>query len=341
MSKVELIEVASDDEGIRLDRWFRQHYPDVGQGQLQKLLRKGQIRLDGAKAKTSDRVVGGQIIRVPPMSANTGKAGDDSKKNSVQQKAPIPDYDRQFMNDMVIYRDHHVIVLNKPSGLAVQGGSGTKRHIDGLLPALVGEGAERPRLVHRLDKDTSGVLVIAATQKAARMLTAEFRTKDAKKLYWALVAGAPRPGTGKIDLALSKAMVDDRSGGREQMIPDEVEGKRALTYYETLERAGKKLAWLALYPQTGRTHQLRVHMAEIGSPIIGDGKYGGEESMPSEGESISSKLHLHARSVSIVNPGGGKLEVTAPLIGHMKDTWKFLGFQESEYAAILEWPEFS
>jgi len=242
---------------------------------------------------------------------------------------------------MVIYRDHHIIVLSKPSGLAVQGGSGTKRHIDGLLPALVEEGAERPRLVHRLDKDTSGVLVIAATIKAARMLTAEFRTRNAKKLYWALVAGAPRPGTGKIDLALSKAMIDDRSGGREQMIADEDDGKRAVTYYETLERAGQKLSWLALYPQTGRTHQLRVHMAEVGSPIIGDAKYCGDEAMPTEGEAISAKLHLHARAVSIPNPGGGILEVIAPLTGHMRDSWKFLGFQESDYATISEWPEFS
>jgi 23S rRNA pseudouridine955/2504/2580 synthase len=330
---VQHIDISADEDGMRLDRWFRQHFPDVGQGQLQKLLRKGNIRLDGVRVKANDRVTSGQTVRVPPLQpANrTGK---------VKKIPVISDQDRKFMSDMVIHRDHHVIILNKPSGLAVQGGSGTKVHIDGLLTALVPEGAEKPRLVHRLDKDTSGILVLAATAKSARSLTAAFRTKDARKLYWALVAGAPRPASGKVDLALSKAMCVTRSGGREQMIADAEGGKWAVTYYETLERAGQKLAWLALYPQTGRTHQLRVHMTEIGSPIIGDGKYGGEDAMPSDTDAFAPRLHLHARAISIPHPGGGRLEVLAPLRDHMCKSWQFLGFNENEHSEIPQWPEF-
>ncbi len=330
---VQHIEINPDEEGMRLDRWFRHHFPDLGQGQLQKLLRKGQIRLDGARVKANGRVLGGQVVRVPPLQVKP-QAGRIKKSPVITQQ------DREFINAMVIHRDHHVIILNKPSGLAVQGGSGTKIHIDGLLAGLVDEGAEKPRLVHRLDKDTSGILVLAATSKAARSLTAAFRTKEARKLYWALVSGAPRPASGKVDLALSKAMCVTRSGGREQMVADEEGGKWAVTYYETLERAGQKLAWLALYPQTGRTHQLRVHMAEIGSPITGDGKYGGEEAMASGSDAIAPRLHLHARAISIPHPGGGRLDVLAPLRDHMCKSWQFLGFAENDHSQIPQWPEF-
>ncbi len=341
MSGVHHIEVSSDEEGMRLDRWFRSHFPDVSQGQLQKLLRKGDIRVDGARAKANVHVVGGQSVRIPPL--NMSPKSDKEKQSN---KPKVSEQDRKYMNDMVIYRDHHVIVLNKPSGLAVQGGTGTKVHVDGLLPALVEEGAEKPRLVHRIDKDTSGILVLAATAKAARLLTEAFRGKEVRKLYWALVENAPRPAKGKVDMALSKAMTETRAGGREQMIVDEEDGKWAVTLYETLEKAGQKLAWVSLYPQTGRTHQLRVHMAEIGSPIIGDGKYGNrdaaedDEGRPSGFDVLSERLHLHARGVSIPNPSGGVLDIVAPLTGHMKKTWKSLGFNENEYPGVPNWPEF-
>lgn len=343
MSGVQHIQITEDEEGMRLDRWFREHFPQLGHGQLQKLMRKGQVRLDGSRVKANDRVETGQSVRVPPLGEKPSNG-----KTTQRKETTISDRDRKFMNDMVLHRDKNVIVLNKPSGLAVQGGSGTKVHIDGLLPALVEVGAERPRLVHRLDKDTSGILVLAASVKAARALTASFRTSDARKLYWALVAGAPRPGNGKIDLALSKAMTQTRSGGREQMVAGGEDAKRAITYYETLDRAGQRFAWMALYPQTGRTHQLRVHMAEIGSPIIGDGKYGGEDAMPVESDAgsnaLSSRLHLHARALSIPHPGGGQLNIIAPLRDHMRDSWKYLGFEENEYANIStidRWPEFT
>ncbi len=317
---------------MRLDRWFKGHFPALGHGQLQKLLRKGQIRLDGHRAKANDRVEAGQTIRIPPMPDEP--AARESGPNP--RKYTISDADREMLASCILHRDDAVIVLNKPPGLAVQGGSGTTRHLDGMLDALISSKGERPRLVHRLDKDTSGVLILAATAKAARFLTSAFRTKDVRKLYWALVNGVPDPLSGRIDLALSKSSVAGRTSGREQMIPDLEDGKRATTYYVVQERAGRALAWVAMEPITGRTHQLRVHMAETGTPIIGDGKYGGELAFP-EIDGISGALHLHAVATRFPHPGGGHLAISAALPPHMLNSWKAFGFQASDHSYFDDW----
>jgi 23S rRNA pseudouridine955/2504/2580 synthase len=333
MSEVTNQTVTDNDDGMRIDRWFHQHYPALSHGQLQKMLRKGQVRVDGGRVKSNHRIQTGQDIRVPPMPT----AETAPKKNSSHQKV-ISDQDREFIQSLVIHRDIHVIVLNKPAGLAVQGGSGTHRHVDGMSAALVAKDEDRPRLVHRLDKDTSGVLVLATNANAARKLTAAFKSRDAKKLYWAAVAGTPSPSSGRINLALAKAPGGDSAKGREMMVPDETDGKKAITYYETLENAGRQVAWLAFYPVTGRTHQLRVHAMAIGHPIIGDGKYGGEEAFPLI-DGLEPQLHLHARAIQIPHPGGGKLEVSAPLPDHMRRTWLSVGFLEADHSTIIDWPD--
>ncbi len=221
----------------------------------------------------------------------------------------------------MLYRDEFAIVLNKPPGLAVQGGSGTERHLDGLLDALRFDGAERPRLVHRLDRDTSGALVIARTGAAAAFLTRAFRDKAARKIYWAIVVGLPKPDEGRIGLPLAKTP----GRGGERVRPDPDDGKHAVTYYRVIESAGERASWLALLPVTGRTHQLRAHCAAIGTPILGDGKYGAAAAHIA-GVPGSRRLHLHAREIAIPLPQGGALRVTAPLPPHMRETWNFFGF---------------
>ncbi len=333
MSDVTMSTVTAEDDGVRIDRWFRNHYPALSHGHLQKMLRKGQIRLDGGRVKASHRVMSGQEIRVPPMPLPETRPSVRSN-----QKRGISTEDREFMHDLVLYRDDHVIVMDKPAGLAVQGGSGTYRHVDGMLSALSGKNDERPRLVHRLDKDTSGVLVLAANAPAARHLTAAFKSKECRKLYWAAVVGTPSPSSGRVDLALSKAPGSSAAKGRELVVPDETGGKRAVTYYETLENAGRQLGWLAMYPLTGRTHQLRVHATAIGHPIVGDGKYGGEEAFPLI-EGLDRQLHLHARAILLPHPKGGQIEITAPLPEHMKNTWNSVGFLENDHSGVIEWPD--
>jgi len=304
------VTVAEADGTLRLDRWFRRHYPGLAHGRLEKLLRTGQVRVDGRKAKASDRVSSGQAIRVPPL----GEAP------SVPPAPHTRPRDEALLRDLVVYQDEHAIVLNKPPGLAVQGGSGTTRHIDGLLDGLRFGHAERPRLVHRLDKDTSGVLLIARSAAAAAFFTRAFRDRTTRKIYWAIVAGLPSPRRGRIDLALVKGGAQ----GRERVRADD-EGKDAATYYTVVDAAGDKASWLALLPLTGRSHQLRAHCAAIGTPILGDGKYGGSAAhLP--GNAATHRLHLHARRLEIPHPAGFTLKVTAPLPPHMKRMWDFLGF---------------
>ncbi len=332
MSSVVNMTVTDDEAGMRLDRWFKSHFPELAHGQLQKMLRKGQVRLDGRRVKANDRIEAGQTIRVPPMTAkNQERHGKPDAGKSI-----ISDSDLRMLNDSILYRDDMVIVINKPPGLAVQGGSGTPRHLDGMLDALAAPKGDRPRLVHRLDKDTSGALILATSAKSARMLTAAFKSKDVRKLYWALVAGVPNPPSGRIDLALSKSRVSDRASGREQMMPDPDDGKRATTFYEVQEHAGKAVAWVAMEPQTGRTHQLRVHMAEIGTPIIGDGKYGGNQAFP-DIDGIETSLHLHAVAVRFPHPSGQMMTVTAPLPPHMKKSWDMFGFFPDDHSYFEDW----
>jgi len=326
MSNVEIIEVLADEAGVRLDKWFKNRFPTLGHGKLQKLLRTGQVRVDGGRVKSGTRLETGQQVRVPPL-------GEELLKPAQRPKAPrLSEADTEEIQDSVVHIDDEVIVINKPQGLAVQGGSGTTRHVDGMLDALRFGYPDRPKLVHRLDKDTSGVLVIARTTQAARRLTEQFRTKDVRKLYWALAVGVPEPEDGLIDLRLIKAP----GRGGERMVVDEVNGKRSQTRYKVLDKAGKQASWLALEPLTGRTHQLRVHLAEaLHTPIVGDGKYGASEAFI-EGE-IGRNLHLHARRISIPRERGKDIVISAPVPDRIRDSFDYLGFIfEEDYDLFLE-----
>ena len=318
-----MITVNEDEEGMRVDRWFKAHFPEVSHGQLEKYLRKGEVRVDGGRVKSNRRLEVGETIRVPPLPE---RSAPHRKRQGSFAGA------RQIIASITLYEDDEILALNKPFGLAVQGGEKTTRHIDGMLAALEQDGA-RPKLVHRLDKDTGGLLLIAKTRKAAQGLSDALQARDVEKTYWALVAGAPRPRQGEIDLPIAKRMV--RRGG-ERMVPAEGEGaKRAVSHYQIVEDVGRA-SFLAMRPITGRTHQLRVHAAAIGHPIVGDGKYGGEAARI---EGVSSKLHLFCRSMSFRHPKSGKpTTITAPLTGHMKETWAFFSFDDD---AEVEWPEFA
>lgn len=304
--------IAEQDDDIRLDRWFKRHYPQITHGMLEKALRKGDVRVNGKKAKTADRVQKGQVVRIFEALAQTEQR-EKPKKTPSEAHRLTPE-DIMMMQQAVLFKNADVIVLNKPAGLAVQGGTGISKSVDGMLDVLRFEAHERPKLVHRLDKDTSGVLVLARNAKVAARLMKEFSGKTAEKTYWALVKGVPASGEGKIDMPLSK----QEEGDHEKVAVDEQEGKRAITYFKVLERLSRTAAWVELMPITGRTHQLRVHMAEIGTPIVGDGKYGARDAMI---EGLSNKLHLHARRIVIP----GMLDVTAPLPRHMEASWDKLG----------------
>lgn len=315
--------VEADDDGARLDRWFRRHHPKLTHGQLEKLLRTGQVRLDGKRAKAGDRISTGQIIRLPPQVQTLRSAVENSSPDP-QPRSPQPGgKSRIAAESLVLHKDSSVLVLNKPSGLATQGGSGITEHVDGLLDLLKFEKKQRPRLVHRLDRDTSGVLVVARTAPAAAALSESLRRRDASKIYWALTKGVPHPPRGTIRSALSK-----EANGREEKMatvaPDAEGARNAVTDYAVMGTAGQEFAWVAVRPVTGRTHQIRVHLASLGAPIVGDFKYGGADAR-GRGE-IDDRLHLHARSIDIAHPDGGRLRVTAPLSPHMFKTWKLLGF---------------
>ncbi len=303
------IPVKPGDAGARLDRWFKRHYPTLTQGALQKMLRSGQIRVDGKRAEAATRVNEGQEIRVPPM---------PSAPPPIAVREP-DEKDAAELAAMVIYRDAHVIVLDKPHGLAVQGGPGIVRHLDGMLDALRFGEEDRPRLVHRLDRDTSGVLVLGRTPAATAALAAAFRTREAKKTYWAVVVGQPEPAGGRVDMPLAR--VPGPRGERTGFAP---EGQRAITDYDTVEAVSKRAALMEMRPLTGRTHQLRVHAAEaLRCPILGDGKYGGERAHM---DGLAKELHLHARALAIPHPAGGLLEVAAPISPHMLETFRYFGF---------------
>jgi|SRR6266446_667185 23S rRNA pseudouridine955/2504/2580 synthase len=318
--------VEPDDAGARLDRWFKRHFPSLSHGHLEKLLRTGQVRVDGKRAKAGDRLEAGQAIRIPPQL----KHDTVTERAAAPRETSLKDADRKFIEGLVIHEDASTFVLNKPSGIASQGGSGIGRHIDGLLEGLQGKKRQRPRLIHRLDRDTSGVLVVARTLPAAASLSESLRRRDARKIYWALTKGVPRPHRGVIKLALAKA---GRKGHDERMTAADADGadaKSATTYYAVMGTAADQYAWVALRPVTGRTHQLRAHLAHIGTPIVGDFKYGGRDAK-GLGE-LEDRLHLHARTIDIAHPEGGRLKATAPLPPHMAHAWKLFGFDAKSTA---------
>lgn len=338
MSRVQTLQVGPDEAEQRLDRWFRRHFPHVSQGRIEKMCRKGEIRVDGGRVKSNSRVAPGQAIRIPPL-PSVEQVEEEAKVQHISKA------DAEMIRNCVIYKDDQVLALNKPAGLPVQGGSKQTRHVDGMAAALQYDAAEPPRLVHRLDKDTSGVLVMARTQAAASSLTKAFRHHGTRKIYWALVAGVPYPKIGTIKYGLVKAPGHGKGGEGEKMHcvhPREVDAtpgaKRAQTDYATLCFLGQRASWAALVPVTGRTHQLRAHMAEMGHPIVGDGKYGGSgqenqgDGWGSQlGDEISKKLHLHARSLTIEHPNTGQmLHLTAPMPDHMKRSWDFMGWTEKD-----------
>ncbi len=307
MTQVQLIYVQENDNDIRLDRWFQRHYPDLKHGMLERLIKNKNIKLNKQKTSASAHVHTGDEIRIPPLEV---KEKENTPLNLSKKEI-------QMMQKMVIYKDNEILILNKPAGLAVQGGTKTTKHIDGLLDALRFEKDEKPHLVHRLDKETSGVLVLARSANIAAKITADFKTRLVKKAYWAVVSGKPALPSGKIDAPLTK--------GKEKVLVDFEEGDKAISVYEIIDNAGKKASWLALSPLTGRTHQLRVHLTEIlKTPILGDTKYGKKELA-----GMGQGLHLHARAIEIKNPKTGKtIQAIAELPPHMKETFQLFGFDE-------------
>ncbi|UMM64472.1 RluA family pseudouridine synthase [Aristophania vespae] len=304
--------ITEDETDLRLDRWFRRHYPHITQGAVQKLCRKGQIRVDGGRVQANHRLIAGQKVRIPPMP-------------NVEQPAPLPPPDPALLKrveSMILYQDDQLIVLNKPSGLATQGGPGITEHVDQMIEVLRPKGGDRPRLVHRLDRDTSGVLLLARTPGVAAKLASSFRTRDVEKTYWAIVVGRPNPSEGIIDQPLAKV----GAGGAALIVPaqrGDEDAMSAKSSYEIIDSAGRKFSWLKLSPLTGRTHQLRVHCESLKTPILGDPRYGGKAAHP---DGFINKLHLHARQLEFPHPAGGTLCVTAPLSQHMMDSFKALGF---------------
>jgi 23S rRNA pseudouridine955/2504/2580 synthase len=315
MSEVRQFTVVADDDGIRLDRWFRRHLPEASFNIVSRWARTGQLRVDGKRAAPGDRVEAGQSIRVPPAepAAAPGRSKPERRKLSADEIA--------FVNEIVVHRDPAALVVNKPPGLATQGGTRTPTHLDGLLDGLADEAGNRPKLVHRLDKDTSGVLLLARTARAAGFFSKAFSGRTPRKVYWAIIVGVPDIADGFIDLPLAK---QPGTGGEKMHVEEGEAGLPARTRYRLIERAGNRAAWLELQPLTGRTHQLRVHMAAIGHPILGDGKYGGPDAFLTG--AISRKLHLHARRLRIDHPDGDRLDVTAELPAHFAETMANLGF---------------
>jgi 23S rRNA pseudouridine955/2504/2580 synthase len=325
---VQTVTVARDEAGMRLDRFFEARFPGLSYSHIQRIIRKGEVRVNGKRARPKDRLAPGQAVRIPPLKLEPPKPRDNA---SADHK------DRAFLKSITLYEDDDVLVLDKPMGLAVQGGSGTFRHVDGMLASMTSRDGQRPRLVHRLDKDTSGCLLVAKTRFAASALSKTFRSRSARKIYWALVAGVPRPKQGRVSTFLAKEEREDESVMRIARHGEEG-ASHAVTYYAVVENAAQKLAWLSLKPVTGRTHQLRAHMSHIGHPIVGDEKYFRIENWELP-VGMQNRLHLLARRIAVPHPRGGTIDVTAPLPPHMRQSWNLLGFDAKRYDPIQEAPE--
>jgi len=325
---VQNVAVTPDESGMRVDRFLEARFPALSFSHIQRIIRKGELRVNGKRVDGKDRLSAGQAVRIPPL-----------KLDAPKPRGPASEADektRAFLKSITLHEDADVLVLNKPMGLAVQGGSGTTRHLDGMLDVLR-ENDQRPRLVHRLDKDTAGCLLVAKTRFAAAALAKTFRSRSARKIYWALVAAVPKPRQGRISTFLAKEEREEESFMRIAQHGEEG-ASHAVTYYAVVDTAGPKLAWLSLKPVTGRTHQLRAHMAHIGHPIIGDPKYFSKENWELPG-GMQNKLHLLARRIAVPHPRGGNVDVTAPLPPHMAQSFNLLGLDAKRYDPIVEAPE--
>ncbi|MCB1516534.1 MAG: RluA family pseudouridine synthase [Hyphomicrobiaceae bacterium] len=321
MAGVTLVEVTPDDAGMRVDRWFQTHYPQLPFSHLQKMLRAGHVRVDKKRVRANERLEAGMMVRVPPI---------------VEGKRPqsvINPEDAAFVRSLVIYEDDEVLVLNKPHGLAVQGGSGTKRHVDGLLKSIPNKKGDAPRLVHRLDRDTSGCLLVAKSRSVAAQLGKTFSSRSARKIYWAVVVGVPNPPQGRISCFLAKRGAGD---GEQMAVVDKGDegAQHSMSHYSVIDRAGQQFSWVSLKPVTGRTHQLRVHMLELGNPILDDPRYFKLDNWNwTRPDGLGEGLHLHARRLSLRLPSGKKLDVSAPLPAHMIRTFDQLGFDANMFDA--------
>jgi 23S rRNA pseudouridine955/2504/2580 synthase len=347
--KVATYPIGEDEAGMRLDRWFRRRFPELPQAHLNKIVRKGEVRISGKRAEISTRLEAGQSVRVPPLGLPEAPAS---------KAPPVDPRDAEALRAMILFEDRDLMVLNKPYGLAVQGGSGTKRHIDGMLAALADKKGERPVLVHRLDRDTAGVLLVAKSRRIAAELGAIFRSRGAKKIYWALVEGVPKPAQGRISLFLAKGagMGEERGGGKQNRAEIErmrvvrhgdPDAQHSLTLYAVVDKVAPRLAWLSMRPITGRTHQLRAHCEAIGCPIVGDPKYNRRpQNDPARSDplravppGVEPKLHLMARRLVLPHPRGGVIDVVAPLPEHMKKSFDMFGFDASERDPIEDAPD--
>jgi 23S rRNA pseudouridine955/2504/2580 synthase len=322
---VQTATVTADESGMRVDRFLEARFPGLSFSHIQRIIRKGELRVNGLRAQPKQRLEAGQAVRIPPLKLEPPKPRDD---------APAAQKDRAFLKSITLHEDADVLVLNKPMGLSVQGGSGTTRHLDGMLECLRDAHGQRPRLVHRLDKDTAGCLLVAKTRFAATALAKTFRSRSARKTYWALVVGVPKPQQGRISTFLAKEEREDESIMRIAR-HGEAGASHAVTYYAVVETSARALAWISLKPVTGRTHQLRAHMAHIGHPIVGDPKYFAIENWELPG-GMQNRLHLLARRVAVPHPRGGTIDVTAPLPPHMLQSWNLLGLDASRYDPIVE-----
>lgn len=330
---VQTVTIGADEAGMRIDRYLEVHFPAVARSHLQRIIRKGELRLDGRRTQPNVRLEAGQKLRIPPLRIEPPPRKDAETAQQAETRA--------FLSSITLYEDDDVLVINKPMGLAVQGGSGLARHVDGMLDAITPPGGQRPRLVHRLDKDTSGCLLIAKTRFAASALSKTFRSRAARKIYWALVAGSPKVRQGRVSTYIAKDEAAEAEGEAKMRIAGHGEkgSAHALTYYAVVENAARICAWVSLKPVTGRTHQLRAHMAHIGHPIIGDEKYFDREQWELP-PGMQNRLHLLARRISVPHPRIGKpIDVTAPLPPHMRQSWSLLGFDAERYDPIAEAPE--
>jgi 23S rRNA pseudouridine955/2504/2580 synthase len=335
-SKLHTRIVDKDEAGIRLDRWFKRHFPALGHGPLQKLLRSGQVRIDGKRAEASSRLEAGQSVRVPPQVV-LAPTKEQKKAQSEKEASRVSGQ----LKKMIIYEDDDVIVLNKPAGLAVQGGTGLRENLDDMLAGLARKGQGKPKLVHRLDRDTSGVLLVARTAFAATKLTASFRDRATQKIYWAVTLGVPKPARGRIEMPVIKEgeimKIAEAEAEREKTLNGEkTEAKSAITLYQIMESAKGQAAFVALWPITGRTHQLRVHMQFLGTPMLGDPLYGGEKPSALPVDELGKGLHLHARRLIMPHPRRGVIDAVAPLPPAMQKTWTWFSFDKNAEADFSE-----